>query len=167
MILVAGIGNIFLGDDAFGSEVARRSLHLASPNVRVVDFGIRGLDLAYALTDGYSAALLIDATSRGGEPGTIYVIEPDRSDGEEPGPVIEGHLMNPVRVLALARSMGSAPKHIRIVGCEPQTFGNPGEGRMELSPRVAAAVDEAVKVIERLVRELEDSEQTKALGGAA
>ncbi len=150
MILIAGIGNIFLGDDAFGSEVARRSLHLASPNVRVVDFGIRGLDLAYALTDRYEAAILIDAVSRGEEPGTIYVIEPDVGESEDVSPAIDAHSMDPLRVLALARSMGTVPKHIRIVGCEPESFGNPDQGRMELSTRVAAAVDEAVKLIEKL-----------------
>jgi hydrogenase maturation protease len=157
MILVAGIGNIFLGDDAFGSEVARRALHLASPNVRVVDFGIRGLDLAYSLTDGYDAAIMIDAVSQGGEPGTIYVIEPVVTEGEEGNTAVEGHSMDPARVLALARSMGAAPAHIRIVGCEPESFGSPDEGRMGLSGRVSAAVDDAVRVIEKLVREYEDT----------
>jgi hydrogenase maturation protease len=167
MILIAGVGNIFLGDDAFGSEVARRSLHLASKNVRVVDFGIRGLDLAYALTDGYDAVILIDAVSTGGEPGTIYVIEPSANDGGEVSAVVEGHSMDPANVLALARSMGTAPEHIRLVGCEPESFGSPDEGRMGLSPRVAAAVDEAIRVIEGLVREHEETKSRKAAGGAA
>ena len=76
-ILIAGIGNIFLGDDAFGVEVARRLVRRRLPDgVRVVDFGIRGLDLTYALLDGYEAVILVDAAPRGGPPGTLYVLEP-------------------------------------------------------------------------------------------
>src|SRR5882672_1813652 len=83
-ILVAGIGNIFLGDDAFGSEVARKLQQCSLPkDVRVVDFGIRGFDLAYALLDGHEVTILVDATPRGGEPGTLYTIEPDLSELDE------------------------------------------------------------------------------------
>ena len=138
MILVAGIGNIFLGDDAFGSEVARQLAgRLKTPHVRVVDFGIRGLDLAYALMDGYDATILIDAVARGGKPGTLYVIEPDLNELNQIEAAVEAHAMDPVRVLELARSMGTELRNIRIVGCEPETFGPDDEGQMGLSPCVA------------------------------
>src|SRR5215510_12073163 len=120
MILVAGVGNIFLGDDAFGSEVARRLAHRSLPeNVLVVDFGIRGLDLVYELLNDYDGVIVIDATTRGGIPGTLYVIEPDLSELGKSTAEMELHGMDPVRVLALAHSMGADLKHVRIVGCEP------------------------------------------------
>jgi len=151
-ILVAGIGNIFLGDDGFGSEVARRLMQrLAVPGLRVADFGIRGLDLAFALTDGWHTTIIIDAMPRGGEPGTIYVVEADLSTIDD-GPVaLEAHAMDPIRVLALARSMGAELRNILIVGCEPETFGSPDEGQLGLSPGVARAVERAIDVIEALV----------------
>jgi hydrogenase maturation protease len=167
MILVAGIGNIFLGDDGFGSEVARRARHLlAADNVRVVDFGIRGLDLAYALLDGYEAVILIDAVPKGERPGTIYVIEPDLN-GPNDSAAIEAHGMDPVRVLALARSMGAELKNVRIVGCEPESFGDGEDGRMGLSEPVEAAVDEAIGLIRGLIFDHKDTKDTKALGETA
>jgi hydrogenase maturation protease len=151
-ILVAGIGNIFLGDDGFGSEVARRLMQRrAAPRLRVADFGIRGLDLAFALTDGYDTTIIVDAMPRGGEPGTIYVVEADISTIDD-GPVaLEAHGMDPIRVLALARSMGAKLKNILIVGCEPETFSSPDGGQLGLSPTVARAVERAIDVIEALV----------------
>src|SRR5438045_8939975 len=99
MILVAGIGNIFLGDDAFGSKVARRLAYRPVPqHVHVVDFGIRGLDLVYALLDGYDAVILIDATPRGGSPGTLYTIEPDLAELSKTSAQLEAHGMDPMRV---------------------------------------------------------------------
>jgi hydrogenase maturation protease len=151
-ILIAGIGNIFLGDDAFGSEVARRLLGRAWPdNVRVVDFGIRGVDLTFALLENYDTVILIDAVPRGGAPGTLYTIEPDLDSLDETG--IEAHSMNPARVLASARSMGARFGRILIVGCEPapKTVDPEGEGSMGLSAPVAAAVEEAARIVERLV----------------
>lgn len=131
------------------------------PKVCVVDFGIRGLDLAYALSDGCEAALLVDATPRGGVPGTVYVIEPDPGElkgraetSAQVASLIDAHSMNPLKVFALARSMGSEPKRVLLVGCEPLTLG-PEEGLLGLSEPVAAAVDEAVSVIERLSTELQ------------
>jgi hydrogenase maturation protease len=151
-ILVAGIGNIFLGDDGFGSEVARRLIQRpASPEVRVADFGIRGLDLAFTLVDGWDTTIIVDAMPRGGEPGSIYVIEPDLSTIDGDCVALEAHAMDPMRVLALARSMGAELKNILIVGCEPETFGPPDEGRLGLSPSVARAVEGALDVIESLV----------------
>jgi hydrogenase maturation protease len=150
MILVAGIGNIFLGDDAFGCEVAQRlAQRPLPPDVKVVDFGIRGLDLAYALLDDHEMVILVDAAPRGGAPGSIYVIEPDLDESEPD--MLDAHGMNPMRVLALARSMGAQLTHVRTVGCEPESCGSPDEGRMGLSPAVAAAVETALETIESLV----------------
>jgi hydrogenase maturation protease len=148
-VLVAGVGNIFLGDDAFGSEVARRLLNEKWPeNVRVVDFGIRGFDLTFALLEGYDTVILVDATPRGGVPGTLYTIEPELDDGET-GEVAT-HGMNPMRVLAMAKQMGAAWKRLLVVGCEPAP-DTVDEGGMGLSEAVRPAVEEAVKVVRRLI----------------
>jgi hydrogenase maturation protease len=157
-ILIAGIGNIFLGDDAFGVEVVRRlSAHELPENVRVVDFGIRGYDLAYALLDGYDATILVDACPRGDAPGTLYVIEPDLADlgnpNEQASPA-DAHTMNPLNVLRLATSMGGQLKGVLLVGCEPGTLG-PEEGQMGLSGPVEAVVDEAVKMVESLMEKIQ------------
>jgi len=153
-ILVAGIGNIFLGDDGFGVEVARRLANQSfPPGVRVTDFGIRGLDLAYALTDGYETTILVDAYPGEGEPGTLFVIEPDLNDlnpvGTQQG-FVEPHAMNPVNVLRMSTSMGGQLKRILLVGCVPAILG-PEEGQMGLSEPVTAAVDEAVTLVQSLV----------------
>ena len=155
-VLVAGIGNIFLGDDAFGCEVVRALTKYQFPaNVRVVDFGIRGFDLAYALLDGYDFTILIDAAPRGEPAGTVYTIEPDLEQLEQlehQNVTMETHGMNPMKVLQLVRSMGGTFKKILLVGCEPATFG-PEEGQMGLSPAVATSVDRAVQVIMDLISE--------------
>ena len=155
-ILIAGIGNIFLGDDAFGCEVVRRLTQRAWPeNVRVVDFGIRGFDLAYALLDGHDVTILIDATSRGEAPGTVYTIEPDVGEVEisdSQGPLVATHGMDPMKVLSMVKSMGGELKRVLLVGCEPETFG-PEEGHMGLSASVAAAVEKAAAVVETLVED--------------
>lgn len=153
-ILVAGIGNIFLGDDGFGVEVARRlaQRHLPAA-VRVVDFGIRGFDLAYALQDGYEKTILVDACPHGEVPGTLSVIEPDLTSLDDPaGPqaVVQAHAMNPVNVLRMARAMNIEVKNILLVGCEPETLGG-DEGQMGLSAVVEASVEEAVKLVESLI----------------
>jgi hydrogenase maturation protease len=154
-ILVAGIGNIFMGDDAFGSEVARQLAAREWPSeVRVVDFGIRGFDLAYALLDGYETTILIDATPRGGDPGTLYVIEPDLSDLDTldaPGMMVETHGMNPMRVLAMVKSMGGAFQRILLVGCEPRPLESEEDGAMGLSLPVQEAVPRAIELIGSLV----------------
>lgn len=155
-ILIAGIGNIFLGDDGFGCEVTRRLMGRTLPeNVRVVDFGIRGFDLAYALLDGYDATIFVDATPRGGEPGTLYTIEPDLNDLEsiDGGVTVEAHDMNPMKVLGMVKSMGGQFKKILLVGCEPATLG-PEEGQMGLSDEVEAVIDRAVETVESLVARL-------------
>lgn len=153
-VLVAGIGNIFLGDDAFGSEVARRMMGDPLPDgVRVVDFGIRGLDLAYALLDDREATILVDAVPRGGAPGTLYVIEPDPVEAAvtPADAMVEGHNMDPLRVLRMATAMGGAPRGVVIVGCEPATLGSDEDPAMGLSPPVEAAVDEAIRLIHSLI----------------
>jgi len=147
-VLVGGIGNIFMGDDGWGVEVAQRLARRHHPaGVQIVDFGIRGYDLASALVAGYDGAILIDACPRGQAPGTVFVIEPE-ADGEPP--MLDPHAMDPLQVLRLARSIGTLPAQVLLVGCEPATLG-PDEGAIGLSPAVASAVDPAVAVIEELI----------------
>lgn len=166
-ILVAGIGNIFLGDDAFGSEVARALARRELPaEVRVVDFGIRGFDLAYALLDGCDVTIFVDATPRGGEPGTLYTIEPDLAelDGyEADAMLVETHGMNPLKVLSMVKSMGGQLGRILLVGCEPTPLRSE-EGHMGLSEPVQAAVDEAVQVVESLVTKILAEERREGDG---
>ena len=153
-ILVAGIGNIFLGDDAFGVEVVRRLARRELPEqVRVVDFGIRGLDLTYALLDGYEAVILVDTVPRSGAPGTLYVLEPARGEAAE-GVLIEAHSMDPVKVLRLAEAMGGRVERLLLIGCEPTPIGDEEDMREGLSAPVRASVDEAVRLIESLVARL-------------
>ena len=156
-ILIAGIGNIFLGDDAFGCEVVKRLNERSWPdNIRIVDFGIRGFDLAYALLDGYDVTIFIDATPRGDEPGTLYTIEPDLDEienSDEQTALVETHGMNPIKVLNMVKSMGGRFKKILLVGCEPATFG-PDEGQWGLSATVEAAVGPAAVMVESLVQRL-------------
>jgi hydrogenase maturation protease len=154
-ILVAGIGNIFLGDDGFGVEVAQRLAGRTWPEgVRVKDYGIRGFDLAFAMLEDYEATILVDATYQGGQPGTLYLIEPDLDGEQNETAEIETHGMHPAKVLQLVRQFGGQPRRVLVVGCEPATFGEEGQGQMGLSEPVAAAVDEAVQIVENLVQEL-------------
>jgi hydrogenase maturation protease len=157
-ILVAGVGNIFLGDDAFGVEVAQRLAVRGLPDgVRVVDFGIRGLDLAYALCDGYQAVVLVDAAPRGGPPGTLCVLDlsgAGDSEGEGAPPLVEPHGMDPVKVLRLARALGGIVGRLLLVGCEPAAVEQTEDTGLEMSAPVRAAVDEAVGLVEALVGRL-------------
>lgn len=164
-ILVAGIGNIFLGDDGFGVEVAQRMARRKLPeSVRVEEFGIRGIDLAYALMDGYELTILVDATPRGEVPGTIYVIEPECEQTESSRTaVIDGHGMNPMSVLGLVKSMGGKCERILIVGCEPEPLLE-AEGRMGLSEPVSGAVAPAIHTIEKLIAD--ELGKDAAQGGA-
>src|SRR5436305_12630004 len=130
-VLIACIGNIFLGDDGFGVEVAQRLMTRQYPeSVQVVDFGIRGMDLAYAMLDDYNMLVLVDAIPRGGSPGTLYLIEPDLSGmtpekGVEAGRVALDNLsMDPVKVFAYARTLGAKPMHTLLVGCEPSPMSD-------------------------------------------
>jgi hydrogenase maturation protease len=147
MNLVAGVGNVFLRDDGFGVEVVQRLAAGPVPaGTKVVDFGIRGLHLAFELLDGYDTVVLVDALARGGPPGTVYVVEPDAPDEAPP---VDGHDLNPEAVLALARSLGGPAGRVLIVGCEP---ADTGEG-MGLSAPVAAAVDVAVRTVLEVIHE--------------
>lgn len=153
-ILVAGIGNIFFGDDGFGSELVR-GLDPAQlpPDVKIVDYGIRSLDLAYALLEPYSCVILVDAIARGGTPGTVYLLQPAETTARvavSPDP----HSMEPVQVLAMARSIGDITAQIFIIGCEPEDLGDELTGRMDLSATVSAAIPEAVHTIHDLLAQL-------------
>ncbi len=162
-ILVAGIGNIFLGDDAFGVEVVRRLATRNLPDsVRVTDFGIRGFDLAYALQDGYETTILVDACPHGEPAGTLYVIEPDLKAAEDEEPEqVEAHAMSPDTVLRMARAMNIEVKNLLLVGCEPETLGG-DEGQMGLSATVEASVAEAVKLVESLIMEVLEKGQVSS-----
>ena len=146
-VLVAGLGNMFLGDDAFGVEVARRLLTAGlPPEVRVIDAGLRSVHLGYELREAqYETTILVDVVCRGGEPGSLYVLEPD--DSTETAAAPDAHSVGPADVLALVRRLGGRVGRVLIVGCEPLRLDEePG-----LSPIVSAAVDEAIPLIERLV----------------
>ena len=164
-ILIAGIGNIFLGDDAFGVEVVKHLATRTMPEgVRVIDFGIRGFDLTYALIDGADVAILIDACPRGGTPGDLYIVEPepDSTDAaingkESRAGALDAHVMNPMNVIRVARSMGGPLKKILLLGCEPATFG-PEEGHMGLSEPVALAVEWTLPLLDSVVKRILDGE---------
>ncbi|MFB7463451.1 hydrogenase maturation protease [Streptomyces sp. NPDC056224] len=153
--LVAGIGNVFLGDDGFGVEAVRGLSAQPLPDeVEVVDFGVRGVHLAYQLLDGYDTLVLVDATARGGDPGTLYLIEAD-ADGTAPpgGAVLDGHHMSPDAVLALLDTLcagtgSTPPRRTLVVGCEPASI----EEGICLSEPVAAAVPRAVHMVLDLLR---------------
>ena len=158
-ILVAGIGNIFLADDGFGCEVVKRLAGRGLPEgVEVVDFGIRGLDLAYALMEPYEAVIFVDALPRGEEPGTVYLIEPEVEDEGEAA--IDTHGMDPVKVIRFARAMGAETTRTLVVGCEPKmvlTGENYDDMSMELSDPVSSAVEEAANLVESLVEEMTEA----------
>lgn len=153
-ILVAGIGNAWLSDDGFGSEVARRLLAGEVPTgVVVLDLGSGGLDLAYEVMRGYDALILIDVSRQGGEPGTLYVMEPD-PDEIEPigdGEVVSPHGMDPHTVLRFVKTVGGWPGTIRIIACEPAEVEEMG---MALTPQVEAALEGAVKLVNEQIAEL-------------
>jgi len=162
-VLVAGIGNVFLGDDGWGVALAGRLAARALPRgVDVVDFGIRGMDLAYAMQDGYDAVVFLDATPRGERPGTLYVIEPDLEHIEM---TIDAHGMDPVKVLALARTLGaeSLPRTL-IVGCEPETRMSAEDEQIlaELTEPVRASLEQAVVLVEELLTDLSRPEEERS-----
>jgi hydrogenase maturation protease len=164
-VLVAGIGNVFLGDDAFGVEVVRRLSGREIPDgVSVVDYGIRGFDLAYALMGDQDVTILVDAMPRGEEPGTLYTFEPEWNDASQQDAAsipVETHGMNPMKVLAMVRAMGGEPRRVLVVGCEPKSLDPSEDGQMgllALSPEVESAVNEAVSMVESLVAEYQGKE---------
>ncbi|HEY3660979.1 MAG TPA: hydrogenase maturation protease [Candidatus Udaeobacter sp.] len=153
-VLVAGIGNIFFGDDAFGCEVAAELLKQSWPDgVKIVDFGIRGYDLAYAIMNGYDVTVLVDAAPRGEKPGTVYLLELDPEKVETGDDEIsDAHGLNPVRVLQLIRALGGRARNLYLVGCEPARLD--GEGIIGLSEEIRDAVPIAVKMIEKIIADL-------------
>ena len=149
-MLVGGIGNIFLQDDGFGVEVVKRLAGESLPEwVRVADFGIRGVHLAYEMLDGdYDAVILVDAASRGEEPGTVYLIEPDVETIDTRQPVsLDAHGMDPQVVLQTIKTLGGMRGRLYIVGCEPLET----EEGIGLSSPVARGVEDAIKLVHNIV----------------
>jgi len=161
-ILVAGVGNVFLGDDGFGVALADRLARAGlPPGVEVVDFGIRGMDLAYAMQDGYDAVVLLDATPRGQAPGTLYVIEADVDDDGELE--FQAHGLDPAKVLALVRALGGRPPRTLVVGCEPRTRMTVDDEELvaELTEPVRLALGEAEQLVRSLLADLTDEGGTQ------
>jgi hydrogenase maturation protease len=154
-ILVAGVGNSWLRDDGFGGEVARRLSARTMPlGVAVMDAGTGGLDLAYEVMRGYDALVIVDVSQQGGEPGTLYVMEPDEEsvDGNiADGEAINPHGMDPKTVLRFVKSIGAWPGRVVVVACEPADVSDLGFG---LSEQVQAALDRAVELVVETVDEL-------------
>jgi len=145
-VLVAGIGNVFLGDDGFGVEVARELMREPLPaGVVVRDVGVRGLHLAYELLEAPELLVVVDLAPRGGQPGTLYVIDPEL---EAPRDTPGAHGMDLAGVLATLEALGGVAPRVRVVGCEPAEIGE----AMELSAPVRAAVPEAAALVQRLAR---------------
>lgn len=154
-ILVAGVGNAWLHDDGFGGEVARRlERRELPPGVTVMDAGTGGLDLAYEVMRGYDGLVILDVSKQGGEPGTLYVIEPDEASvegGIEDGQAINPHGMDPQTVLRFVKSIGAWPGRVVVIACEPAQVEEMGWG---LSGEVQDAVEEAVDLVLDTIREL-------------
>jgi len=151
-ILIAGVGNIFLGDDGFGVEVARRLMSIALPDgVRVADFGIRGIHLAYELLDeAYRDVILIDAVSRGAKPGTVSVLDLT-TDGSPVCGMPSAHGMSPDTVIGLVRTMVTSPPRFWLIGCEPERL----DEALGLSDAVGRAIDVAIDLVQRLAADLD------------
>jgi hydrogenase maturation protease len=154
-ILVAGIGNIFLGDDGFGSEVVRRAgIPADDPVVRVIDYGIRGMHLAYDLLDEWDTLVLVDAVPSRGNPGRLHVFQADYEPDPETccrAPGLDAHSMDPATVFAGLRALGGTLPYTVVVGCEA---GSVEEG-IGLSEPVASAVPRAVRAVEEIVAALQ------------
>jgi hydrogenase maturation protease len=152
-VLVAGIGNLFFSDDGFGVEVAQRLAEReVPPGVRVEDFGIRGVHLAYELLEGYDVLVLLDALPMGEPPGTLVVMEPEPHDSPEPteGFVMDAHTMSPTVVLSTLARLGGHVARVYVLGCQPATL----EDGMTLSAPVADAVEPAVELCLQLLAEI-------------
>lgn len=167
-VLVAGIGNELFGDDGFGVAVVqallvreRQAPVRRGAEVTLMNAGTRGFDLACALSDGYDAAILIDAAPRGRAPGTLYVLDPARTEPSSSGldAWFDPHRLEPGRALGLARAQGAPLAQVFVVGCEP---AEQLEMSDQLSPAVAAAVEPAIQEVERLIRELSGTEALDA-----
>jgi hydrogenase maturation protease len=156
--LVAGLGNVFDSDDGFGVEVARRLADQDWPvGVEVRDFGIRGIHLAYQLLEGYDQVVIVDAVMRGGEPGTLYVIDHPSEQTHAAAsdePMLDTHDLNPDAVLALVPELGGTLGHVVVIGCEPKSLA-PG---MALSPEVAGSVERATHLVREALERTHGSE---------
>jgi len=151
-ILVACIGNIFLGDDAFGPEMAKRLAGTPLPEgITIRDFGIRSYDLAYALMQDWELVILVDAMPGGGTPGTLYAFEPEFSADNETAPSVDPHIMSPVAVLQLVRALGGKVGRLQVVGCEPESVEPNNNGEIGLSAPVKAALEEGVRLVYDLI----------------
>jgi hydrogenase maturation protease len=147
-ILVAGIGNIFLGDDGFGPEVMRH-VHIVDPRVRLTDYGIRGMHLAYDLLDGFRALVLVDSLPNRGSPGKLHMFEADQQSLSS-ATGLDAHAMDPAAVFACLNTLGGAAPRTIVIGCEVDSCQ---EG-IGLSDTVAAAIPQAVQAIEDVVTDL-------------
>ncbi|MDX6685816.1 MAG: hydrogenase maturation protease [Baekduia sp.] len=154
-ILVAGVGNAWLQDDAFGGECARRLEARGVPSgVTVMDFGTGGLDLAYEIMRGYDALVLLDASRQGQKPGTLYVLEPsieDMAGSIEDGDVINPHGMDPQTVLRFVSAIGGFSGRVVVIGCEPGEVDEVGLG---LTPEVDDVIERAVALVRETLEDL-------------
>lgn len=148
--LVAGVGNVFQRDDAFGVEVVRLLAERRWPDgVEIADFGIRGIHLAYELLDGCDLLVLVDAAARGLDPGTVTVLEVTPGDGPPPAAVMDAHGLAPDQVFGAIASLGARPGRTLLVGCEPADV-SPGMG---LSDQVREALPHAVRAVEEIIQQ--------------
>jgi hydrogenase maturation protease len=164
-ILVAGIGNAWMRDDGFGGHVAKALEQRQLPaGVSVFDFGTGGLDLAYEVMRGYDALVLVDVSRQGGEPGTLYVLEPDPAEITtiEDGELVSPHGMDPKTVLRFVKTVGGWPGKVVVVACEPEAGEEMG---LELSPEVAGAVERATELVLETLAELRSDEAYAESGG--
>jgi hydrogenase maturation protease len=156
-VLVAGIGNTWLHDDGFGSEVVRVLRERGAPpaGIHLADFGTSGLDLAYEAMRGYDALILVDASRQGQKAGTLYVMEPTAEDVDgsiEDGQMLDPHGMDPLNVLRFVKYVGGWPGRVVVIACEPQDVTDVGFG---LSEPVAAALERAADVVLETASELQ------------
>jgi hydrogenase maturation protease len=157
-VLIAGIGNTWLHDDGFGSEVVRVLRERGAPpdGVHLADFGTSGLDLAYEVMRGYDGLILVDASRQGEVPGTLYIMEPTPADVDgsiEDGQMLDPHGMDPLNVLRFVKYVGGWPGRVVVIACEPEDVTDVGFG---LSERVAAAIQRAADVVMQAASELQD-----------
>ena len=152
-ILIAGIGNIFHGDDAFGVSVVSQLADAPPENARVVEFGIRGFDLVLALLEGHALTIFVDSVQKGGPPGSVYLIEPDLGelpDASASGIFENAHGLNPCKVLSIAKSLGASLGRVLVLGCEPATLGD-DTGSIGLSEPAQAAIGPAIEMIRSVI----------------
>jgi hydrogenase maturation protease len=166
-VLIAGVGNIFQADDAFGVEVAQRLSRRTLPRgVEVRDFGIRGFDLAYAMMEPWDLVILVDAMQRGETPGTLYVMEPHEAAESAINAAVETHGMTPLRAIELVKSLGGEPPRMLVVGCEPADLGGE-DGAMGLTPAIAAVLDPAADLVLQKVSEFLAAASAASAGARA